>query len=159
MQMPRFTLDETTNIVPIESAYCLREVKSTLQSSDIDQIAGQMTSAFDLKLNTYRHPHFGKELNHVEQNCPMFILAYDNKLGESKLEECFKRIPALLSICIISRKIIYLDQGSSSPRLLTVENDGKDEEVLHLMQLLYDYLATESGKRLSYVPRWAKYFE
>ncbi len=159
MQMPRFTLDESTDMVPIEAVYCLCEVKSELKSLDIDQIAGQMTSTLNLKLNAYHHPHFGNALSKVEQNCPMFILAYDSRLSESKLEECFRRIPGLLAVCVVGKKIVYVDQGLSPPQLSSVENNNDDEEVLCLMRLLYDYLAMERGNRLSHVPRWAKYFE
>jgi len=156
--MPRFALDEQTEIIPVESAYFISEIKSTLEAKHLAQVREQMTAVFNLKYNYYRKPHCGGALSVLKQNIPMFIFAYENKLGSNRIEDWFSAIPGLIAVCIINDKIVHVDQTAiGNPPLISIPAGDGHNEIFRLLELLYLHLATEMENRRPFIPNWAKY--
>lgn len=157
--MPRFALDEQTEIIPVESAYFLSEIKSTLETKHLAQIRDQMTAVFSLKYNYYRKPCCDEGIsNELQQKIPMFVLAYENKLGTGRIEKWFSEVQGLIAVCIVNDKIVHVDQEATvKPSLISIDADVEHNEIFRLLELIYLHLATERENRRPFIPNWAAY--
>lgn len=156
--MPRFALDEQTEIIPVESAYFVSEIKSTLKTEHFAQIRDQMTSVTNLKYNYFRKQYCEGISKELQQRIPMFVFAYENKLGSDRIEDWFSHIPQLIAVCIINDKIVHVDQeATEQPSLISIDAGVEHNEIFRLLELIYLHLATEKENRRPFIPNWAMY--
>jgi hypothetical protein len=145
--LPALTMSDFVTIVPIESAQCVIEVKSTLQAAHFDQLAEQQSA--------FRRMRFATTTSRRELldtvDClaiPSIGFAYETGCSLATLKEWFSKEAGLFAICIFDRYFIVRDLLHGT--IEVVESDGKGCELLHLICLVNSLCVLSREERADY---------
>ncbi|WP_348813799.1 DUF6602 domain-containing protein [Flavobacterium maritimum] len=130
--LPRILLDKEISIIPIETVYIIAEIKTTLRTSDLEQIKTARENFNKLELAAKHIP------NNPEFKVPSVIIAYETNIAEKTLIEWMEKMNDIVSICIIGKFILSkedtikkYEKGAINPNYF---------ETLVFYNQLYNYL-------------------
>ena len=93
--LPLFSMKEGLSIVPVESALLVAEIKSTLETSSLEQVKNQNEKIASMNISG----DIGKQ-NFI---IPTIILAYDSKVNPDTLKKWMEDNGNTVSCCILKK--------------------------------------------------------
>lgn len=158
--MPNFSLDESSSIIPVESALSITEIKSTIMAGEkgaFEQLKKQREVINNLKFDYLLNVQSFQNLNIPSIGIPSSILAFDSKVNEDDLRNWFDKEKNLMSICVIGK--FCLARLSSPHGITIIRNEGNHEETMFYIGKQYAMLNELKKVRSILEPNWDKYLQ
>jgi hypothetical protein len=154
-EIPLVALGTNVAYIPVEAALAAIEIKSTLRTSDLDQIEKQNHSLQELKIVNI--PELGIDYSvHAQHNIPFFIFAYDTDVAEQTLDKWLTDIPNLLGICVVNNfyKLAFYRSDGKDVVLEKIETHRGDEfrETLVFIYSVFSAIKKASSQRGKIIP-------
>lgn len=101
--LPLFTMKEGLSIVPVESALLVAEIKSTLETSSLDQVKNQNAKISTLQVSG--------EMGSKKFIIPSIILAYDSKVNQETLIKWMEENGNTVSCCVLKKNTLIKEDS------------------------------------------------
>lgn len=132
-EIPIAFLQKDSAVIPIESFKVAIEVKSTLTTSNFDQIERQIKSLSEMKcmlhLPNNQNPLKSKKIEYKKGMQSVYIVCFDSKVAKETLNDLIKSNDFIIGIFVLN-KYLLLSDGQ-------LVNDGDDKVERTLMGLLH----------------------
>lgn len=99
--LPLFSMKEGLSIVPVESALLVAEIKSTLETSSLEQVRKQNERISTMNISG--------EIGLKKFIIPSIILAYDSKVNKDTLKKWMEENGNTVSCCILKKDTLIKD--------------------------------------------------
>lgn len=131
--IPLFMLGNSVGIVPLESVRLIVEVKSTLKTSDFDQLQLQQDTFRKMRFSwTSADRRYLKTVNCEYKS--QIIVAFDSNCSQDTLKKWFTNVKGLSAICVVQRFIMLKNRRKDVVEIINA--DDSHSEVLHLISFV-----------------------
>jgi len=155
--MPNFTLNESSSIIPVESALAITEIKSTIMPETLEQLQRQRQVVNNMEFDYLFMVPVNPNIELPKISIASFLLAFDSKVRKEDLKGWFEQEPNLLSICVIGK---YCWARLNEPHGITlIENKGEYEETRFFVGKQYAALNQLQKIRTLFEPNWDSYLQ
>lgn len=155
--LPSIGFDGKTAVVPVESALMCAEIKSTLTTSALEQVAGQNASISALKF-TNRIVNGGLAVNNINVVIPTLILAFKSHVNRETLSSWLAQNQNTIGICVIDEFTLLRLDGNDIITVTKQSGNPNFWETLVFIGKLYHALTDQSRNR-QIIPNWDIYMQ
>lgn len=145
--LPAFLLEPDVSVVPVESVHLIAEIKTTLRTSDLQQVKEARDSFNKLQLAI--------KPNGIQSNIkiPSVILAFNNDVSEATLKKWMSETNDIIAICIIDEYTLSKTiQGIECHKM--GEEKPKYWETLYFASQLFSFLQNSSAVNRGEIQFW-----
>ena len=146
--IPNFSMSEFVTIAPVESVQCVIEVKSTLKTSDLDQIIRHQ-NAFRELTYAFTTPNMDYLLIDKCPELSEFIFAFESDCSLHTIREWFNEERGVKAICVAGRHILVRNSKDDSVEI--IDSDGDHGEILHFLAKLHRLIVEERLEWTTYL--------
>jgi hypothetical protein len=146
--LPVIAMREGVALIPVDSALLAIEIKSTLDSSVLDQLQKQNGSIATSVLSNVVPPG-------TRFIIPTMVVAMeDSKLSPDTMSSWMLSNPNTVACCVVGKYFLRIE-GQTTVR---IENGGDDKfrETMHFIECLYESIKHLQSNR-TFDPRWASF--
>ena len=144
--LPDMEMVDIISIVPVETVHLTAEVKSTLGTDALQQIEGFRSSFNELETA------FLPDEDAPHPKAPTVVLAYQNEVNETTLQDALEEIGDVVSSCVIGDFVISRE-GSG----MEIHRGDDYWEVLVFATQMYNWLSRSMRDREAHTPLWQAY--
>ena len=155
-EMPSFSLNDSTFIIPVELALLTFEIKSTIDNKTIEQLKRQREVVNKLRFEFIADRSLSDPVAKYRHAIGSVVISFDSRISEESLKRWFEEENNLLAICVIGQyTLLRLKEGA---RIISASE--RYDELLLLMGKLYRVLSDLSLQRSQlFTPNWDKYLQ
>ena len=155
--LPSMGFEGNIAVVPVESALMCAEIKTTLTTQALEQVANQNTSIAALRF-TNRIVDGGLAVNNLNVVIPTLVLAFKSNVSRETLSGWLVQNQSTIAICVINEFTLLRLDGNNIVTISKQNNNPDFWETLVFIGKLYHALTDQSRNR-QIIPNWDIYMQ
>jgi hypothetical protein len=155
--LPAMSLSADISLVPVEAALLTAEIKSTLDTDALEQVAGQRSQINRLRF-THEAEVPSETANPPRFILPSFVLAYECQVSEERMRQFMTDNRDVLGICVIGKLALLQLEPVGVTTVNASEAMGPFWETLAFVGKTYRALSKIRSER-NIRPDWERYMQ